>query len=733
MFDDCQAKYMEYLAMERLMSGSQQGLETEANMLLEMISHVGEQDLYWTPTHDGSKPWLGLPESLPRASIHGQARIMRAATIWYQYTGDTRWKELVDRMVDGIDKHLVVHKDDYAYIPLEGWWGEIDQYHRSAYTVKGWKNTDEPMNEKDGLEGSLFCHQGHYPGVLANWYMLTGNKQALRLSGEMVRFLIKPQFWADWEKGEYPNVSGPDHAHWLGHFHGHINTLRAILEYAIATNDSRLKQFVRDGYEWARQAMLARIGFVGDGQGCGCGRLIGLAAKLSKEGIGDYWEDVDLYIRNHGTEMQFVPEDISFIKYNQWTHALIGGFGMNPAKIFYAGCCSPWGNLGIFYAWDGILEYSDGEAKVNLLLNRASPWLDIDSYLPYEGKVVIRNKQAQEIQVRIPLWVDIHSVKCQIDQKQVRPRNFGRYLQFENLDKGSIISIELPMIKRSEKYDGGVMTFGWPEFLGWSKDDKITLDFKGNTLIKITPSPHFRPQNPVTKWSSSDEPSLEIAIIFPKPEVNPSQALFGFGQCPLYSSQRAFYVDQDGELHAQWNGSTHSGINTNVKVVRDGKTPQFFRITRYPDFSADFLYKNGTHGDWQKLVEREKLPDFSIDFDIIAIQALGQPLILDYVKLTTAKKGILFEDQFDGSAGSSLDSTKWTIVSGTDNTASALLDGSGRLVYKPSAIPWTSFLQTPPYEIIPWWPYSQRAKKYTKEKAPIKKVTRYVTEQRLIW
>ena len=29
--------------------------------------------------------------------------------------------------------------------------------------------------------------------------------------------------------------------------------------------------------------------------------------------------------------------------------------------------------------------------RYNLLLNRASPWMDIDSYIPYEGKVVLKN------------------------------------------------------------------------------------------------------------------------------------------------------------------------------------------------------------------------------------------------------------------------------------------------------------------------------------------------------
>ena len=183
--------------------------------------------------------------------------MMYAMIAWYQYTGDPVWKERIDRLVNGLDHLMVVHKDDYAYFSTQGWMDR--EYFRSCY-IKGrdWKGTAEPENEKGGEEGSLFNHQGHIPGALANWHLLTGNKQALRLSGQLVRFLTKPKFWADWKGGEYPGVFGPEHAHWQGHWHGYINTLRAVLEYSIATHDARLKAFVRDGYEWARQPNWAR-------------------------------------------------------------------------------------------------------------------------------------------------------------------------------------------------------------------------------------------------------------------------------------------------------------------------------------------------------------------------------------------------------------------------------------------------------------------------------------------
>jgi hypothetical protein len=497
----CQAKCLEALAMERLMTGSQVHLEREAKMLEVMASYIGPEGVYWVP-RDANKPWLGPERFRPQANVHGQGRMMRAMIAWYQYTGHPAWKELIDRMVDGMDRVLVVHKQDYAYFPTHGWIPH--EYFRSCYIEgRGWKDTSEPENEKGGEEGSLFNHQGHIPGALATWYQLTGNEQALRLSGQLVRFLTKPKFWADWKGGEYPGVVGAEHAHFTGHWHGHVNTLRAILEYAMATNDDRLKAFVRDGYEWARQSGFARIGLLGDNQGCACGRMLGLAVKLTYAGVGDYWEDVDQYIRNQGVEMQFTEEDIPRLqKIDEGKSAppqypgltsddviarTVGGFSNQypPLKISTSGCCTPHGNMGLFYAWDGTLRYSDGVAQVNLLLNRASPWMDIDSHLPYEGRVVLRNKAARQVFVRVPLYVDTKTVECRIGGRTVSPVWLGRYAQIEGLKPSDLVTIEFPVEERTEQWtappQGSYLLTVMPQ------GTQYTCKFKGNTLIELSP------------------------------------------------------------------------------------------------------------------------------------------------------------------------------------------------------------------------------------------------------
>ena len=126
---------------------------------------------------------------------------------------------------------------------------------------------------------------------------------------------------------------------------------------------------------------------------------------------------------------------------------------------------------------------ADGVARVNLLLNRASPWMDIDSYLPYEGKVVIKNKAAREAFVRIPLWVDRKAVRCKRGQKGLPKVWFGNYLRFDGLGPEDVISIQFPVVEAKEEWTSPKVDRRIP-----GPDLQVHLcRFRGNTLVEITP------------------------------------------------------------------------------------------------------------------------------------------------------------------------------------------------------------------------------------------------------
>ncbi len=144
--------------------------------------------------------------------------------------------------------------------------------------------------------------------------------------------------------------------------------------------------------------------------------------------------------------------------------------------------------MGLFYAWDATLRCADGVARVNLLLNRASPWMDIDSYILYQGKVVIKNKKAREAFVRIPLYVEKNTVACRIDDRKVKPEWLGRCLWFEHLKAGDVVTIEFPLEERIERWTSPPPAYGWPT-LPLPSGIVYTCRFKGNTLTEISPPP----------------------------------------------------------------------------------------------------------------------------------------------------------------------------------------------------------------------------------------------------
>ena len=50
-------------------------------------------------------------------------------------------------------------------------------------------------------------------------------------------------------------------------------------------------------------------------------------------------------------------------------------------------CCLGNSTRALYYLWENIVESKGDEFRVNLLLNRASAWADVYSFIPYAGRV----------------------------------------------------------------------------------------------------------------------------------------------------------------------------------------------------------------------------------------------------------------------------------------------------------------------------------------------------------
>lgn len=497
-------KYAEAFPMMRVMGGSDKHRDEQTGMMRAILSRIKHPGLYFVPpATETYRPWTqqkfgGGTEW--HANVYGNARLLLGCMAWHQYTGDPAWIELVKTLSQGLKK-TAVYKEDYAYYPDGGKGGEPFSYSES-----GWARVEEPTRDDQVGGESLFMYTGGQARALARAAVLTGNEETLDLSRRICNFMLQPRFWGieSWgkrkdvpEEHELATISGAQRGMWRGHTAGRLEALRGLIEYAIVADDTRIKDFVRSAYEWMRHYGFARVGFfpvilgmVAGGGACGTSRAMALALKLTASGIGDYWEDVDQFVRNvlasgqrlpshfsneqlafSATAPQFAPDakpmgpGIDIVGCYLTDHALqrcIGTFGH--------GCCTSNGSTGLYYAWESAIRYEKPLVTVNLLLNRASPWVDVDSFLPYEGKVEIRNKSAKKLAVRIPAWVHEAKIRGQVNGRDTTPFWVGRHLVFDSLTGQEKITITFPMETETTDYT--------------IQGNHHTCTFQGNTLVE---------------------------------------------------------------------------------------------------------------------------------------------------------------------------------------------------------------------------------------------------------
>jgi hypothetical protein len=498
-FCACGPKYFESFPMMRAMTGSDLYADIERRYHDYMLGSIGDDGLFYAKIGP-ERPWdRTSPEDY--ANIYGQGRMIRAMLAHYDYDHDPEWMKRLAKMVDRL-RGIAIYRDDYVYYPTSPGYGDVFSYPKS-----GWRTTEL----RRGPQATMADLPDHTMGIpmylggtllpLVRYAEAAQDEQALDLAGKLTRFLLKPD--SAWIPDGYAKgVMPAAHGQFRGHFHGHTMTLRGILAYGVATNDTALKTFARDGYEFARTMGIGRLGWFEEYTGkhshetCGLGNMVALGIQLSEAGVGDYWDDVDGYVRNHLVEGQFInlaemkglnPElSAEQEKMLERSIGTFAGWGTPVALgTVMMNCCMANGSQALYYPWERSVWSSNGTARVNLLLNRASPWLDVDSYLPYEGKVVLHNKQAERIHVRIPSWVDQQAVRCEVDGKPRPTRFAGNFLLLDTLQVNSTITLSFPMREEMQKFALDDYGHQGPQIL---KTYTYDIMFRGSTAVKVVSS-----------------------------------------------------------------------------------------------------------------------------------------------------------------------------------------------------------------------------------------------------
>jgi hypothetical protein len=509
------AKQLEGLPLLRIICGSTFNADVDRGYMQTYLDATGTDGVvYWTSA------WYPNPNTIPpvfsgpHASVENEGRLILAMCMWYQHDGNPLWRTLIEKKITRLSE-LAIPEDDYVYFSNRPY--EIPMRRQCdgecCFTPDDTKATVR-IGGRDRLEDVNSPIRGYGAHIqvcmlgrsLCVYYRLTGYAPALNLAGKLIRGLL----------GQKPYTQDGG---WLCyHFHANTATLLALAEYGAIVEDKELLELVRKCFEYGQTVSDPLVGWfpeyvpgtpeytkiiptsIGPAtrtcETCEVADMVGLALKLTQAGVGDYWEEAERWTRNQFAENQLTPEKFEVLQSKVINEGLfeakpvsswetsdvarcIGTFaGIAAANdwgtVAVPGCCTGNASRTIYWIWDSIVTRKPDEVRVNLLLNRASPWVDVDSYLPYEGKVVLRAKQATRAAVRIPAWAGRDTVVCSVgDRTRVCSWN-GSYLGLGALRAG----------------DTAVVTFPVPTYTTPARaigDLSCTLTVKGNTVVEISP------------------------------------------------------------------------------------------------------------------------------------------------------------------------------------------------------------------------------------------------------
>jgi hypothetical protein len=264
-------------------------------------------------------------------------------------------------------------------------------------------------------------HQAAYQILPAvRFYELTGYTQALRFAARLSRW---PLYHDDTvTPGGVITKTG-----WEGHLHAWMDTFSGIIRCARAgapeLDHREVTERAYHMFEWVKTNYTSPFGWVADSVGaktCETDTItsaIRLALELIKEGHTEYWNDIERFVRNQLIENQF--RNLETLHADpKVARGVQGSFESwaDPNTLLAVknadieGCCINGGMRGLFLASQNAIHETAQEIRVNILISAASPGLEVASYLPYEGRLVLYATGGKRIRVRTPDWLNPNNV-----------------------------------------------------------------------------------------------------------------------------------------------------------------------------------------------------------------------------------------------------------------------------------------------------------------------------------
>lgn len=139
--------------------------------------------------------------------------------------------------------------------------------------------------------------------------------------------------------------------------------------------------------------------------------------------------------------------------------------------------------------WSHTITEKNGTISVNFLLNRGSKWLDVSSYLPHEGKVVLDiHTDISRLQIRIPEWAGFTKIKY------VRERS-GEVIEGKGSEASSWVNKHFLLLGSAVAGEKITITFplSFRRTLENAVGQTFETEWRGDDVVNITPKGTKKP------------------------------------------------------------------------------------------------------------------------------------------------------------------------------------------------------------------------------------------------
>jgi len=473
-YSDHTARLIDALLLAQALSGERRG-ETELERLEALFwPGFGTDGLHYTPDN----PW-----SFRHANMHYQRSVISALLSLILARGSERAaaqaRALTKALVD-----ISIKRDGFWYFPSverlpDGWprgdWGIL------SFGV-------DPANTNGRL---LFG--------LTRLHELLGDENAGRLAAAYANHVMHHSS-AYLPDGGF--ATGMEFRE--GHFHSRALTMLGVIRYGHGFGDARALAWGRQVFERAKSygttfgwfpERLVRERAHG-AETCAIVDMMEAAIWLARSGHDECWEDAERFLRNHVVESQLTSVDWAEAcaderAADEWQTTVdvaaraLGGFAgwSQPndlvSKVMHSWdlymCCCAQGVRGLFNAWTNAVTAVPGRVQVNLLLNHADERAVVRSWLPHEGRLQVMLRQAGNLAVRIPSWVDRRTLNATLAGQELTWLAPSRhFIEFDRLPAGQPIELTFPVATRTSQ----------ERVLG----DDYRMEWRGDTVMRMQPA-----------------------------------------------------------------------------------------------------------------------------------------------------------------------------------------------------------------------------------------------------